>query len=71
MCTSSFSQFKLLALKESPKADMCRIGPSSELQVQPSRVQVVKKDRRTETCERHVSQLMVRGEQVALIAILD
>nr|CAD7460809.1 unnamed protein product [Timema tahoe] len=46
-------------------------GPSPELQVQPSRVQVVKKDRRTETCERHVSQLMVRGEQVALIAILD
>nr|CAD7432217.1 unnamed protein product [Timema monikensis] len=47
------------------------VGPSPELQVQPSRVQVVKKDRRTETCERHVSQLMVRGEQVALIAILD
>nr|CAD7600609.1 unnamed protein product [Timema genevievae] len=49
----------------------CIGGPSPELQVQPSRVQVVKKDRRTETCERHVSQLMVRGEQVALIAILD
>ena len=35
------------------------------------RVVVLRTERKTEVCERHVNQLLVRGEHVALISVLD
>lgn len=32
-------------------------------------IEIVASDGKTETCRRHVKQLLVRGEQVALIAL--
>jgi hypothetical protein len=34
-------------------------------------VVVLRTERKSELCERHVNQLLVRGEQVALISVLD
>ena len=35
------------------------------------RVVVLRTERKMEVCERHVNQLLVRGEHVALISVLD
>ncbi|XP_021942788.1 U7 snRNA-associated Sm-like protein LSm11 [Zootermopsis nevadensis] len=39
-------------------------------ELQP-RVVVLRTDRKNEVCERHVNQLLLRGEHVALISVLD
>jgi len=35
------------------------------------RVVVLRTERKNEICERHVNQLLVRGEHVVLISVLD
>jgi len=39
--------------------------------VMQPRVVVLRTERKTEVCERHVNQLLVRGEHVALVSVLD
>jgi len=38
--------------------------------VMQPRVVVLRTERKTEVCERHVNQLLVRGEYLALISVL-
>jgi hypothetical protein len=35
------------------------------------RVVVLRTERKSEVCERHVNQLLVRGEHVALISVME
>lgn len=37
----------------------------------PPKTTVTKTDSKFETCERHISQLLVRGEHIAFIVILE
>lgn len=45
-------------------------GAVSRRPILPPKVTIVKSDGKLETCERYVKQLVVRGEQVAFIAVI-
>lgn len=43
------------------------VGPM----VTPPKIVVLKKEKGFETCERYVNQMLMRGEHVAFISVLD
>ncbi|KAF2896911.1 hypothetical protein ILUMI_09263 [Ignelater luminosus] len=46
-----------------------QIAPDRKRLVPPP-IEVIKKDKKTETCQRHVDQLLIRGEQISHIVVL-
>lgn len=55
-----------LFLKDTAMENL-RIRPK----VLPPKIEIISTTEKTETCSRHVDQLLVRGEQVALVAVLS
>lgn len=51
--------------------NLCETAGSSKRKVVPPKIVVTKVANRLEHCERHVPQLLVRGEQVVYINVLD
>lgn len=39
--------------------------------IQPPKVTIIKSDKKTETCTRKIDQLLIRGEQVAVVVVLE
>lgn len=54
---------------------ICGPAPSEDQlrhrKIHPPKVTVLKKEKKTELCQRFVDQLLIRGEQIALIVLLD
>lgn len=46
------------------------LGVQISKRIVPPKITITKTDKKTETCERHVRQLLVRGEHVVCIIIL-
>ncbi|KAF5272903.1 hypothetical protein FQA39_LY07669 [Lamprigera yunnana] len=42
----------------------------SKSHMHPPKIKIIKSDKKTDTCKRHIDQVLIRGEQIAFITIL-